>query len=272
MQIIGINELGAPTPSGGGFLTTAGDLPWLQESDINNNNRGDIRDDTWRATYRDVVIVDRNSNEVTAYNLTVSSLAEPANYAALKQLFINTGQQAPQTNWQQPVEPLDVDADEIIGPLDALQVLQFIPSINSTPIYPNGELPQNRPASDPFLDVNGDGFVSALDALPVIVQLTNRGPITSSAVQAPLSGAVTAGDADTNIVGWQLESSTDVHSEATRTPAIGEADAAGQSRVADQAFAEWQSSDSEVVFSVDHQDEAEERTTEELFQQFNSAW
>lgn len=254
-------------------MTSAGDLPWLQETDNNNNNRGDIRDDTWRATYRDVVIVDRNSNEVTSYNLTVNSLAVASNYEALKQLFIDTGQQSPQTNWQQPIEPLDVDADQIIGPLDALQVLQFIPSITNEPVYPNGQLPENRPASDPYLDVNGDGFVSALDALPVIVQLTNRGPISSSALQAPLSGGVTAGDTNAGIVGWQFAPSNEGGADAATNPVIGSSEISERPRVADQAFAEWHSSDSERTLAVEHQDEAAGRSTaEDPFGQFHSAW
>ena len=269
MHLIGINELGAPSPSQGGFLTDAGDLPWLQETDNNSNNLGDIRDDSWNANYRDVVIVDRNSNDIGHYNLTVHDLGQAENFAELKQMFINAGKRTPLTNWQQPVEPLDVDGDSRIGPLDALQVLQFIPSIATTEVYPDGQLPSERPAGEPYLDVNGDSFVSALDALPVIVQLTTRGPISSAVPAAPLSGGASAASVDTLPFVFEVEASSPVSSPVAVPTVENQEGSTASVEAIDQALAEWDAGSTTVVSLADHAD-AEDQ--DEAASQFDLPW
>jgi hypothetical protein len=77
--------------------------------------------------------------------------------------------------WQNPVEPLDVDNNTFIVPLDVLKIInelnnpKFIDGTGRLPIPP----PANAPP--PFLDVSGDGFATSLDVLLIINFLnTNR--------------------------------------------------------------------------------------------------
>ncbi|MEM8913842.1 MAG: GEVED domain-containing protein, partial [Planctomycetota bacterium] len=99
--------------------------------------------------------------------------------------------------------PLDVNndsfpngPDEPANALDALAIINVLTRIADGEEVPGvdgatGRLEIPRPAdAEGFYDVNGDGFVTPLDALVVINRLENT---AESAVQAPLSGGVTAG-------------------------------------------------------------------------------
>jgi uncharacterized protein YkwD len=72
--------------------------------------------------------------------------------------------------WRNPVNPLDIDNDRVVGPLDALTVIRDILDnfARRLPI-------PNRPgdAAPPFLDSNRDGLVSAIDALLVIREFSD---------------------------------------------------------------------------------------------------
>ncbi len=46
---------------------------------------------SWGATWRDVYVLDRTNAVTTTYNLTSYDLADPANYAALYDLFVAAG-------------------------------------------------------------------------------------------------------------------------------------------------------------------------------------
>jgi hypothetical protein len=98
--------------------------------------------------------------------------------------------------WRNPNNALDVNNDGVVSPLDALQAISelndraishpvtgqlAIPPI--PPVVPERTI--DNPAIAQYLDVNGDGFVSPIDALNVI----NGLPSTAAApVAAPLSG------------------------------------------------------------------------------------
>jgi len=72
------------------------------------------------------------------------------------------------STWQNPREPLDVDDDGFVLPLDVLLIINELnrrgPS--SLPVPPQ---PPNQPP--PYLDVNGDGKLEPLDVLRVINHL-----------------------------------------------------------------------------------------------------
>ena len=64
-------------------------------------------------------------------------------------------------SWQNVRNPLDVDSDTFVSPIDALLVINYL----------NAGLPaklEGVPSGPPFRDVNNDGFVSPIDALLVI--------------------------------------------------------------------------------------------------------
>lgn len=60
-----------------------GPMPILQDT---------VEADVWSSfntAYRDVLILDANGERVTAFNLTSQDLGDPANYEALRTLFID---------------------------------------------------------------------------------------------------------------------------------------------------------------------------------------
>ncbi len=105
--------------------------------------------------------------------------------------------------WQNLSQPLDVNGDLLISPVDALLV------INALNQQGPGPLPARTTAAAPFvyLDSSGDGFLSALDALLVINEL-NREPArtavgvltTSSASSSEQAEAELSDDARREIV------------------------------------------------------------------------
>ena len=90
----------------------------------------------------------------------------------------------PTTPWTNPVEPLDVDGDTVIGPIDAISVINFIP-LTELPIP--SPVPGLENAPLPFLDVTANGQVDPLDALLIINALPSN-----TAALAPLSGRASA--------------------------------------------------------------------------------
>ncbi len=174
VSILAINERGQE--SANGLATTDRSLPLLQDVDANADGTSDIWT-SWNAAWRDVRIVDKNNNLRTdpdpqnpIYNLTSHSLADPANYAYLKARIITAADRVAANAWQSPIEPLDVDNNGIIAPLDALLV------INDLGKYANGVLPGVPSGTTPsaYVDVTGDGVIAPLDALLVINQLSRN--------------------------------------------------------------------------------------------------
>ena len=187
IQIIGMNERGLDI--GNESITEGRDLPWLQDVDSDGDGRSDVWLNSWDVEYRDVLIVDRDSTAIEAYNLTRHDLAILANFETLKQKFIEAAATSPLSPWQQPIEPLDVNNNGIINPLDALLV------INDLGKYPNGLLPDLGGETPEFyIDTDGDGYSGPLDALLVINQLTviNSGMAEAAPVAAPLAAAATS--------------------------------------------------------------------------------
>lgn len=80
IHILGVNGIGQES---GNALTCAGrSLSWLQDTPA------ETVWDRWRVNYRDVVILDTDNSVLSAYNLTQHDLADPVNYAALRQLLL----------------------------------------------------------------------------------------------------------------------------------------------------------------------------------------
>jgi hypothetical protein len=70
------------------------------------------------------------------------------------------------SQWQNPVEPLDVTDDGSIVPRDALIIINEL----NDPVYSKvqGRLPPQKPHGTLYLDVNGDGYCTSIDALRII--------------------------------------------------------------------------------------------------------
>jgi predicted outer membrane repeat protein len=80
-------------------------------------------------------------------------------------------------SWQNSANPLDVNADGMVSPLDVLAVINRLNGGGGA-----GPLPAITAGTQPppFFDVNGDGSVTALDALAVINHINAPGPIPAS--------------------------------------------------------------------------------------------
>jgi hypothetical protein len=80
--------------------------------------------------------------------------------------------------------PLDVNGDEAITPLDALLIINEL----NSPQYidpQSGRIISSPPANSPFPDVNDDGFLAPIDAILIINFLNREG---APAIPAPASG------------------------------------------------------------------------------------
>ncbi|MEE3373394.1 MAG: dockerin type I domain-containing protein [Planctomycetota bacterium] len=91
-------------------------------------------------------------------------------------------------NWQNPVDPLDVDNDGVIAPIDALLIVSHLNQFGSHPLPVPPQPPELPP---PFLDVDGDDHVAPVDALLVIGHLNSQeasadGEANRSVVAPPL--------------------------------------------------------------------------------------
>jgi hypothetical protein len=174
-------------------FTDGRDLPFLQDLDTDSNGVSDVWYDSWEITYRDVVVTDANNEPVGTLNVTSSSLADADNYAALRSLFTDNiaPNSTPDSIWQNPIEPLQVNTDGFIGPLDALLV------INALSEYPDGQLPNSISGEAPYLDPSGDGILTPVDPLIIINYLNNQS--SSAGLTAPLSAAAEMGTSESAV-------------------------------------------------------------------------
>jgi hypothetical protein len=79
VQILGVND--STQWNENGNLPSNVTLPWLQDTQV---------DDVWglwRVTWRDVWVLDDSNRTIAVYNLTVHSLATPANFDSLLHLL-----------------------------------------------------------------------------------------------------------------------------------------------------------------------------------------
>lgn len=79
VRILGLNAIGLE--SGNAAICAGRDLPWLQ----------DVPDQSvwvsWNVVWRDVWLLDTDNVPVAVYNLTQHNLADPVQYAELKQML-----------------------------------------------------------------------------------------------------------------------------------------------------------------------------------------
>ena len=76
-----MNEVGHE--SGNTSICSGRDLPWLQ--DVPEHDVWGV----WAPVYRDVIVLDGDNAVFGVFNLTSNSLAVPANYDALRQMFLD---------------------------------------------------------------------------------------------------------------------------------------------------------------------------------------
>ena len=81
IDILGVNYAGYE--SGNETITSGRDLPWLQDTP-----QEDVIG-RWGPAFRDLVVLDGDNDLLDVYNLTEHTLADPSNYAELKDLLVN---------------------------------------------------------------------------------------------------------------------------------------------------------------------------------------
>jgi hypothetical protein len=173
IQIVGINEVGHE--SGNPLMTADRTTPVLQDVDANNNGSSDVWNDQWDVTYRDVKILNKQNELVGTVNLTPPAgfdLSDDINYNALKQILTDVAHEQP--FWQNPNDPVDVNNDQVITPLDALQCINELNHRRVSDSASNLPLPMPPSMPTPYVDVNGDGLVTPNDALRVINRLNEK--------------------------------------------------------------------------------------------------
>ena len=93
--------------------------------------------------------------------------------------------------WHNKINPLDVNRDQVITPLDALLVINYLNSLGSRA---TSDLPTPGDGQPVFVDTNSDQNLSAIDALLIINELNNPStalnaegePTWSAAAEPPL--------------------------------------------------------------------------------------
>jgi hypothetical protein len=93
IHILGINQSGREAGNDlipGPFNEIS--IPWVQDVDINQDLVSDAWYE-WQATYRDVIILDKENEPVGRFNLSTNSLSLWENYSTLRQMFVNVATQ-----------------------------------------------------------------------------------------------------------------------------------------------------------------------------------
>jgi hypothetical protein len=104
------------------------------------------------------------------------NLTNPSGVFANPSQVTGTIQNNNAATWVNPVNPLDVNGDGVVSPLDALVIINLLNS------HGGGTLGAASTGVHEFLDPNADGVCSPLDALAVINFLNNQ---TRAAVASP---------------------------------------------------------------------------------------
>lgn len=184
IEILGVNEVGLD--GGNASFCQGRDIPWLQDADSDGNGKSDLWYDSWDVAFRDVIIVDEANDEVSRFNLSTYDLGVTDNFIALRDVFVDEAATPPETEWQSPIEKLDVDMNGFIAARDALLV------INHLHDYDMGVLPPLNGADPPYhYDATGEGIIAARDALLVINHLIFVNDAAAPTIQAPLAGGET---------------------------------------------------------------------------------
>ena len=166
IQLLAINPFYAV--SSVGLMADGADLPLLQDVDNDGDGVHDVWTTLFSAQYRDVVIVDRDGQQVDQYNLTLHSLQDPDNFDELRERLIAYATPAA-SEWYNADNPVDVNNDGLVLTIDVLFVINSLNQDGARQLEP-------RTSGDIYYyDVSNDGYLSPIDALLVINYLTTEG-------------------------------------------------------------------------------------------------
>lgn len=86
--------------------------------------------------------------------------------------------------WQNPVNPLDVNGQSGVTPLDVLIDVNYINAHPSGPL----PLPHPAPGNPPYYDVSGDGYATAVDVLLIVNYLNRTSTASGGAAEGEAAG------------------------------------------------------------------------------------
>lgn len=165
ISILAVNHTNAQAPSDVASATVINDLPMLNDVDANGDELADVWE-AWGAEWRDVHVVDEAGETTDVYNLTTNDIfRNQDNYNTLRGMIVDaaTSGNVALTQYQNAVEPLDVTNDGNVVPNDVLRIFNKFNTDGPTEL--TGDVGSS------YYDVNGDGFLTALDAIRVIRHL-----------------------------------------------------------------------------------------------------
>lgn len=162
ISILGVNETVAEV--GNSTVTAGRDLPWLQDVDGNANGLSDVWHDLWDVTYRDVVILNGDGEQVDVYNLTVNNLADTDSFGELKDKLLRAAF-VDQRPFRNPANAFDANGDQQVSEADAFAIRDEINAEGSR------ELEDPSSAVPVYCDPNADGWLTPLDVLWVVNHL-----------------------------------------------------------------------------------------------------
>jgi hypothetical protein len=109
--------------------------------------------------------------------------ATQADLDALTSQFQQQGPICENAAWQNPTNAFDVNNDGCVDQADVDIIIKWLNDGNG------GKLPDQKPAAEPFLDVNGDGSATPLDALKIIAYLEQFGESCNTEYGLGFNGA-----------------------------------------------------------------------------------
>jgi hypothetical protein len=84
VEILGVNRLNAASANANAVAGRT--IPWLQDTDSTKVW------DSWRVTYRDVVVLDAENKVTAVYNLTSHDLSRPAAFESLMTIILEAAE------------------------------------------------------------------------------------------------------------------------------------------------------------------------------------
>ena len=182
IEIMGVNWAGLEAANS--LATDGKSIPWLQDV---NGDADDVSDawGNWGAEHLDLFVLDAHNEPVGKTNLIGASLAEQENYSAVRNALVDAAMDN-QKPWHNAENPLDIDGNGFVIPLDVLIIVDRLNSIGIEKLPPPGV--QQSPRL--FYDTNADGDSTPLDALLIVDFLNGKsGSASGEGESAPPAGA-----------------------------------------------------------------------------------
>jgi hypothetical protein len=120
------------------------------------------------------------------------------------------------SNWQNPVNRLDVNNDGLISGSDAIIIINRLIKPSYPTDFPLGVIPAGTPAP-PYIDVSGDGKLFPIDAIQVINYLNSHPVGTTALVATPAATSTAVSIAEPSIASTATVSADELDDTTSNT-------------------------------------------------------